>query len=576
MPIPLLFIGVAAVTGAFGVGKSVKAGIDIADANNTNKSAEEIVKSASSKIEHCRKNCGEAIESLGERKVQVLNSSIKSFIQEFEKLKNIELRESTGLNELQKIVLDRGEFEELKELQSMATSIAGGLASGALAGAVTAFGAFGAAGALATASTGTAIATLSGAAATNATLAFFGGGSLAAGGLGVAGGTAVLGGLVAGPALAVLGLVVGAKASKNKDEAYTNLAKANEFKEEMDAAASLCIGIRKRANMFFRFLVSLNALFEPLIFEMGQTIKLRGTDYRDFSEDEKKTVVEAMALAGAIKSILDTPILDDDGNLTEASGKIEELVSMGLNGLEDKKHIVNDEESFHENYGNAIISKDNKEDALIKEIKQFICGTVNSLSEKCFEELKARLIGKYITFSVLDENEVPADVFSEKLCDYFEKMEIKTSDSFEELIEKYLADWDSLVEDNIISESTPSEEGQLSIVSRAKKYYSHAIEIKEAGKISIKQISEFSRIMMCLYMAIIEKNFAEIDDFDYSVQCIDLDRIIDAMHQKKTGGFLMFGGGAKFDTSDRYSMDTGVFVLTIIMYYNILNQLKNE
>lgn len=56
MPIPLLFIGVAAVTGAFGVGKSVKAGIDIADANSTNNSADEIVKSASSKIENCRKN----------------------------------------------------------------------------------------------------------------------------------------------------------------------------------------------------------------------------------------------------------------------------------------------------------------------------------------------------------------------------------------------------------------------------------------------------------------------------------------------------------------------------------------
>ena len=56
----------------------------------------------------------------------------------------------------------------------------------------------------AAASTGTAIATLSGAAATNATLAFFGGGSLAAGGLGMAGGTAVLGGLVAGPALCVI------------------------------------------------------------------------------------------------------------------------------------------------------------------------------------------------------------------------------------------------------------------------------------------------------------------------------------------------------------------------------------
>ena len=46
-----------------------------------------------------------------------------------------------------------------------------------------------------TASTGTAISTLSGAAATKATLAWLGGGALAAGGLGVAGGTVVLGGV---------------------------------------------------------------------------------------------------------------------------------------------------------------------------------------------------------------------------------------------------------------------------------------------------------------------------------------------------------------------------------------------
>ena len=45
---------------------------------------------------------------------------------------------------------------------------------------------------LGTASTGTAISTLSGAAATKATLAWLGGGTLAAGGLGVAGGAVVL------------------------------------------------------------------------------------------------------------------------------------------------------------------------------------------------------------------------------------------------------------------------------------------------------------------------------------------------------------------------------------------------
>ena len=326
MPFPLLFVGVAVATGSLGVGKTIKAGVDQKKANDTNDKADSIVENASKKIETCRKNCGSAIDSLGACKINILDNSIKPFIDEFEKIKHIELTESEGLNELQKMVLDKNDFAELKELQSMATSMVGGLASGALAGAITAFGAYGAAGALATASTGTAIASLSGAAATNATLAFFGGGSLAAGGLGMAGGTAVLGGLVAGPALAVLGFVVGAKASSNKNKAYTNLAKAKEFKEEMDAASSLCMGIRRRSNMFKRFLLSMNAVFEPLIYDMKQVIDNRGTDYRKYTDSEKKIVAEAMAVAGAIKSILDTPILDDEGHLTPESEKIIETI----------------------------------------------------------------------------------------------------------------------------------------------------------------------------------------------------------------------------------------------------------
>lgn len=321
----------AIAAGAFGIGKSIKAGADQKEANRTNERADDIIKDASEKIEICRKNCGTAIDNLGQCKIQILDKSIKPFIAEFEKLNHVELSESKGLNELQKMVLDQKKFTELKQLQSMASSLVGGLASGAMAGALTAFGAYGAAGALATASTGTAIASLSGAAATNATLAFFGGGSLAAGGLGMAGGTAVLGGLVAGPALAVLGVVVGAKASANLDKAYSNLSKAKEYKEEMDAASVLCIGIRKRSAMFNRFLLSLNAVFEPLIYEMTQIISNKGTDFRSFSDDEKKVVAEAMALAGAIKSILDTPILDDDGNLTLESDQIVEMTRKKLN-----------------------------------------------------------------------------------------------------------------------------------------------------------------------------------------------------------------------------------------------------
>jgi hypothetical protein len=71
--------------------------------------------------------------------------------------------------------------------------------AGSIAGGSLAVGSWALVTALGSASTGVAISGLSGVAATNATLAWFGGGALAAGGAGMAGGAAVLGGLFAVP-----------------------------------------------------------------------------------------------------------------------------------------------------------------------------------------------------------------------------------------------------------------------------------------------------------------------------------------------------------------------------------------
>lgn len=46
MPLPLLFIGIAAATGGLGVGKTIKAGIDVNNAKKTNKNANEIVETS--------------------------------------------------------------------------------------------------------------------------------------------------------------------------------------------------------------------------------------------------------------------------------------------------------------------------------------------------------------------------------------------------------------------------------------------------------------------------------------------------------------------------------------------------
>lgn len=326
MPLPLIFIIPASLTIATGIVKSIEANVDMKDANNTNAKASAILENAKANLEMHRKACSKALEALGDKKIYTLNASIPRFIHAVEKIKNVELSETAGLKELDRFCIDKKAFSELKEMSGYVSSLLGGASAGVLSGALTAFGAWGAAGTLATASTGTAIAALHGAAATNATLAFFGGGSLAAGGLGMAGGAVVLGGLVTGPALAVMGFIIEAKASEQRERAYANLAEAERISEELALASLECDGIRRRCNMFYNLLIRLDAQFTPSVFKLQETCRKRGSDYRRFSNQEKKMVAATFSLAGAIKAVLDTPILSEDGKLTEESGRLLEEI----------------------------------------------------------------------------------------------------------------------------------------------------------------------------------------------------------------------------------------------------------
>jgi hypothetical protein len=320
MPLPLIIIGVGAA--ALGVGKGIKAAVDNSEAKDVNAQANCTIDDAKEHLELCRTKSGASLEALGKKKLFVLNKSVMWFVECFEKLQNVELGESAGLDELNKFRLDKQSFEGLREMGGYASSILGGAASGALGGGLAAFGAYSGAMAFGAASTGTAITALSGAAAANATLAFLGGGSLAAGGLGMAGGMAVLGGLMAGPALAIMGFVIGAKAKANLENAYSNLAEAKKIAEELTTAAVLCNGIRRRVYMFERLLIRLETLFVPLIYRMESITRERGVDWRTFKSEDKHTIAAAAALAKAIKTVLDTPILTEEGKLTDESERI--------------------------------------------------------------------------------------------------------------------------------------------------------------------------------------------------------------------------------------------------------------
>ena len=330
MPLPLIPILIGAGAAALGIGKGAKAIHDNNKAKDINQDAQNILDAAKRKLEKARDTTKKSLETLGERKLAVCQTSLVDFVSKFERIKNVELESSPGLDELAKFKLDKANFAQLKEVTILAGSMVGGTAAGTVAGGAVAFGAYGAAGALATASTGTAIASLSGAAATNATLAFFGGGALTAGGLGIAGGTMVLGGLVAGPALAVLGFVMGAKASANLDNAYSNRAKAREAEEQIEVLVTACKGIKERSDIFTNLLGKLDDLLRPMLGILQDVLENDGTDFRQYSQGTKQFIEALVSTVQAMKATLDTPLLDEKGALTDESLKIADGVTTFL------------------------------------------------------------------------------------------------------------------------------------------------------------------------------------------------------------------------------------------------------
>lgn len=315
MPLPFILGAIAIGAGAVGV----KKGIDAHEKNNKAKriynDAKSMYEGAKNNLEKARKSTNNSLENLGKLKLDVMCNNMSRFVRAFSQIHNIELSTSDGIEELKRLNISKEELEEMKKMVDFSLEVSSGVAQGSVAGGLAALGAYGGAMTLGVASTGTAITGLAGAAATNATLAFLGGGSLAAGGFGMAGGMAVLGGLVAGPALAILGFTMNSKAEENLEEARKQYAKADKACEEIKVVIDRCNKITERTNMFADLLKRLNVLFGQITYQLEGVVLNSGRNYRYYSNDEKNIVGISMTLAKAVKSVIDTSILTKDGNV---------------------------------------------------------------------------------------------------------------------------------------------------------------------------------------------------------------------------------------------------------------------
>ncbi|MFQ7001165.1 MAG: hypothetical protein ACLRRH_07555 [Clostridium sp.] len=316
MAIPIIFGVIAAVTGVAGATKGVKGAIDTKEANDVQERAERILNSAKNRMEKTRKSTTTSIEELGKTKLKAYGEEIKDFVEIFSKIKNVEVQESEGINELKKINLTKETLNEMRETSIGATDILGSGIAGVGAGVLLGWGTYGGVMALGTASTGAAIGGLSGVAATNATLAWLGGGALAAGGGGMALGTAVLGGIIAGPALLVAGGIFGAKAKEKLNNAYSNLSEAKKIDSEIKSAESELIVIKNNANQLNELINKLTKLLGQANFALNIVVN-NEHDWKNLNKAEKDTVIVAMKAAQTLKSVIDIPLLTKDGVLTK-------------------------------------------------------------------------------------------------------------------------------------------------------------------------------------------------------------------------------------------------------------------
>ncbi|ELA6198218.1 TPA: hypothetical protein ACMDNS_003387 [Vibrio cholerae] len=321
MPLPLILVGAAIVAGGYGVKKGLDAKDDFDTAKTVNNRAQALFDNAKSALEVERESTQKTMEDLGRVKYRIYDESIIPFVDTFSKIKNISFESNEFGDTANLPVVSAGELAKMQtsilEIKSILSDGITALGSGGLAG----LAAYGGIGVLGTASTGTAIGTLSGAAATNATLAWLGGGSLAAGGYGMAGGMMVLGGVVAGPVLAVGGMIMASKAEAAKEEAYSNLDKARLASEQMKEAKVATSGIRLRFDEINKALRSLELRFQPLLESLNELVE-SNINYSTYSEEDRKGVMITASTAKVLKNLLEAPIIDNEGTLTPESRRV--------------------------------------------------------------------------------------------------------------------------------------------------------------------------------------------------------------------------------------------------------------
>ena len=304
MPIPFILGAIAVAAGVAGVGAGIKGAVDMADANDTLNQAKKRDEKNQQRYKNVDAKACNAMDRLGALEINVL-ASFKTFSEVIEKVKNRPTFADINKENVNIPKFDAKDLEQASVGASILVGGLGGAAIGTLGGYAAAGATTAAVAALGAASTGTPIAALSGAAATNATLAALGGGSLAAGGGGMALGSAVLGGATLGVGLLVGGIIfslVGSNISEKADKAYSQML---ENEKVINKICSYLESLSVEANKYYTDLNKANEVYMDQFRIMQYIVEARKgadglVDWRLLNQHERTIIKNVTMLVGLL------------------------------------------------------------------------------------------------------------------------------------------------------------------------------------------------------------------------------------------------------------------------------------
>lgn len=317
MPLPFFIGSLVTAAGVYVIKKWIDVKKNLDEVKRYNEKTEEIYYEAEKTLEKERIRTSQALQKLANLKLEIYKNSLKDFIIVFGEIKKVEFIDNISIEKLNHLDLNidvnvkdiKSIEESIKKLEKISENLNNSLDVGKRTLYAVQLGASGISGTMGT---------LTAASYINPTLAWIAGSGMVVTNISS---ISILGGVTFTPILAIGGIIAAKVSEKKKYEAYVEYEKAKVAFEQIKVASEVLKGIYKRGEEFIEVLKFLDEYLRDFIYEMREIVN-RSNNWKTYTNQEKEIVMIATSIAKTIKNICETPIIDENGEITEKSKKV--------------------------------------------------------------------------------------------------------------------------------------------------------------------------------------------------------------------------------------------------------------